>query len=125
MGSHAASRYAAAMSALFLRTAASGLAATIAVLSLSGCVSTVGSIITAPVRVVSKGADWATTSQSESDRNRGRDIRRREERMGKLERDYRRHSEKCSSGDRDACDQARAEHNAMQDLMPSIPVERR
>jgi len=125
MGSCVSSRYIAGMRASPLRTLASGTIAAVAVLFLSGCISTAASIITAPVRVVQKGADWATTSQSESDRNRGRDIRRREERLGKLERDYRRHSEQCSDGDRDACDRASAEHDEMQDLMPSIPVERR
>jgi hypothetical protein len=125
MGSRPACRYAAAMNLRFLRAGASGLLSATAMVGLSGCISTVGSIITAPVRVVSKGADWATTSQSESDRNRGRDIRRREERLGKLERDYRRHDQQCSRGDEDACAQARAEHDEMQDLMSSIPVERR
>ncbi len=49
-------------------------------LVLPGCVSTVGKIVTAPVKVVGKGADWATTSQDEADRNRGREIRKQEER---------------------------------------------
>jgi len=113
------------MTARPFRAVTAALFAGTAILSLSGCISTASKIITAPVRVVSKGADWATTSQSEADRNRGRDIRRREERLGKLERDYRRHSEQCSDGDRDACDRARAEHDEMQDLMPTIPLERR
>ncbi|MGD5955111.1 hypothetical protein QUU72_22560, partial [Xanthomonas citri pv. citri] len=47
---------------------------------LAGCVSTATSIVTAPVRVVSKGVDWATTSQDEADRNRGREMRKQEER---------------------------------------------
>ncbi len=50
---------------------------------LGGCISTAKTIVTAPVRVVSKGADWATTSQDEADRNRGREIRKQEERDAK------------------------------------------
>lgn len=50
---------------------------------LGGCVSTVGTIVTAPVKVVGKGVDWATTSQDEADRNRGREMRKQEERERK------------------------------------------
>jgi hypothetical protein len=53
---------------------------------LAGCVRTVGTIVTAPVKVVSQGADWATTSQDEADRNRGREIRKQEEREAKERR---------------------------------------
>ena len=49
-------------------------------LLLSGCINTVGSVVTAPFKVAGKAADWATTSQSEADRNRGRAIRKAEER---------------------------------------------
>ena len=52
-------------------------------LLLSGCISTVGSVVTAPFKVAGKAADWATTSQSEADRNRGRAIRKAEERARK------------------------------------------
>ena len=55
-------------------------------LILPGGVSTVGTIVTAPVKVVSQGADWATTSQDEADRNRGRKARREEERARQEER---------------------------------------
>jgi len=48
--------------------------------SLGGCISTATSIVTAPVRVVSKGVDWTTTSRDEADRNRGRAIRKQEKR---------------------------------------------
>jgi hypothetical protein len=36
---------------------------------------------------VAKGADWATTSRDEADRNRGRKIRKAEERARKACRD--------------------------------------
>jgi len=52
-------------------------------LLLGGCISTVASVVTAPVRVVAQGVDWATTSQSEADRNRGRKIRKAEEKARK------------------------------------------
>ncbi|MEZ5654412.1 MAG: hypothetical protein R3E04_00750 [Sphingobium sp.] len=50
-------------------------------LSLSGCVAkTALDVATAPVRAGAKAADWATTSQDEADRNRGREMRKQEER---------------------------------------------
>ncbi len=52
-------------------------------LLLGGCINTVGSVVTAPFKVAGKAADWATTSQSEADRNRGRAIRKAEERARK------------------------------------------
>ena len=48
-----------------------------------GCVSTAKSVVTAPFKVVGKGVDWATTSQDEADRNRGREMRKQEEREAK------------------------------------------
>jgi hypothetical protein len=76
-------------------------------LTLSGCVSTVASVVTAPVRAVGKAADWATTSQDEADRNRGRELREREERIGKLARQRDKAQDKCDDGQREQC--ARAE----------------
>lgn len=93
--------------------------------ALSGCLAkTVIDVATAPVRVAGKAVDLATTSQSEADEKRGRDIRRREERVGKLEREYRRNSRECEGGDRDACAQAREDYEQLQDIMPSLPYER-
>ena len=54
---------------------------------LSGCIArTAGDIVTLPVKMVSAGVDAATTSQSEADQRRGRQIREEEERLGRLER---------------------------------------
>ncbi|MES2290958.1 MAG: hypothetical protein V4530_14595 [Pseudomonadota bacterium] len=39
--------------------------------------------MTAPVRVAGKAVDWTTTSRDEADRNRGRQIRKAEERARK------------------------------------------
>jgi len=52
-------------------------------LALAGCVSTVKTVVTAPFKVVGQAADWATTSQDEADRNRGRAERKAEERAAK------------------------------------------
>ena len=51
-----------------------------------GCISTVGKVVTAPVRIVSKGVDWTTTSQSEADRNYGKKMRKKEAAEGKAKR---------------------------------------
>ena len=91
---------------------------------LGGCVvKTVADVATAPVRVASSAVDMATTSQSEADENRGREIRRREERLGGLERDYARLAEDCDEGDDEACREAIAVRREMDALIPSIPVE--
>lgn len=52
-------------------------------LALGGCVSTAVSIVKAPFKVVGQAADWATTSQDEADRNRGRAERKAEEKAAK------------------------------------------
>ena len=58
------------------------------VLTLSGCVvgtvaSTAVEIATLPVKAVSSGVDAVTTSQSEADEKRGRELRKEEERRGR------------------------------------------
>lgn len=73
-------------------------------LFLPGCVgSVVKEVVTAPVKVVSKTADVLTTSQSEADEKRGRELRKQEERLGKLARKRDDAREDCADGDRDAC----------------------
>ena len=52
-------------------------------LATTGCVSTAKSIVTAPFKVAGQAADWATTSQDEADRNRGRVLRKAEEQARK------------------------------------------
>lgn len=73
---------------------------------LAGCVSAVKSVVTAPVKAVGQVADWSTTSQDESDRNRGRELRKSEERVGKLSRQRDRAAEKCRDGDEEQCRRA-------------------
>ena len=90
---------------------------------LSGCISTVADVVTAPVKVVSKGVDLATTSQSEADEKRGREIRRREEQLAKLERAYDKQLDKCHDGNERACNEARETYAQMQQIIPTIPVD--
>ena len=54
---------------------------------LSGCIAqTAVDIVTLPVKAASKTVDVLTTSQSEADEKRGREIRKREECTAKEER---------------------------------------
>ena len=56
-------------------------------LLLPGClVRAAADVATAPVRAGSQVADWATVSQDEADRNRGRDMRKAEKEQRKRER---------------------------------------
>lgn len=73
---------------------------------LAGCVSAVKTVVTAPVKAVGQVADWSTTSQDEADRNRGREIRKSEERVGKLSRQRDKALEKCRDGNAEQCQRA-------------------
>jgi hypothetical protein len=54
---------------------------------LGGCIAqTAVDVVTLPVKVASKTVDVLTTSQSEADEKRGREIRKREECVGKEQR---------------------------------------
>jgi hypothetical protein len=87
-----------------------------ACLLLQGCVtSIVKDVVTAPVKIVSKTADVLTTSQSESDEKRGKEMRKKEERLGKLARDRDKAVKKCDKGDGDACQQAEAIDTAIEE----------
>ena len=60
----------------FATIAAAGI-----MLTLPGCIAkTALDVATLPVRAGSQAADWATTSQEESDRNYGRRMRKHEAR---------------------------------------------
>ena len=75
---------------------------------LGGCVvgtvaKTAVTVATLPVKVVSAGVDAATTSQSEADQKRGRELRKAEEARG---RELRAVEERCRNGrplDTDVC----------------------
>jgi hypothetical protein len=97
---------------------------TLAALALQGCLARAAvDVVTLPVKAASAGVDAATTSQSEADEKRGREIRKREERLGALERDYDRQMERCGDGDDAACDKAQAIRAEMNALMRGVPVE--
>ena len=69
-------------------------------LALSGCVvATVADaavdVVTLPVKAVSKGVDLATTSQSEADEKRGRELRKAEEQAGREAREM---EKRCRAG---------------------------
>ena len=95
----------------------------LAVFALSGCVGTLVDVATAPVKLVGKGVDLVTTSQSEADEKRGREIRRREEQLAKLERAYEKQLDECHEGNERACNEARETYAQMQQIIPTIPVE--
>lgn len=59
-----------------------------AALLLPGCIAkTALDVATMPVKATSQAADWATTSQDESDRNYGRKMRKQEEREARERRE--------------------------------------
>jgi len=96
----------------------------IAALSLSGCLAkTALDVATAPVRVASKAVDLATTSQSEADQKRGREIRQREERLGQLQRERDKNEKECFEGDNRACAMLSQINAEIKFLMPQIPYE--
>ena len=68
-------------------------------LALSSCVGTIAKtavdVVTLPVKVASAGVDAATTSQSEADEKRGRELRKQEEQRGRLAREM---AERCRKG---------------------------
>ncbi len=93
-------------------------------LVLPGCIArTALDVVTAPVKVASKAADLATTSQSEADQKRGRQIRKREEELGKLDRKREKLAAKCIEDDTDACRDLEQVEVEMRALSPGIPVE--
>jgi hypothetical protein len=59
------------------------------VLALSGCTvaRTAVAVATLPVKVASAGVDAVTTSQSEADEKRGRELRKADERRAREERE--------------------------------------
>ena len=60
-------------------------------LALTGCYTvarTAVDVVVLPVKFVAKGVDLATTSQSEADEKRGRELRKAEEAAGKRQRTW-------------------------------------
>ena len=74
--------------------------AVLSLLALSSCIvgtvaDTAVDVVTLPVKAVAAGVDAATTSQSETDEKRGRELRKEEERRG---REARLMLERCRAG---------------------------
>jgi len=103
------------------RAILAGLAAA-ALPLLGGCLAkTAVDVATAPVRVVGGAVDLATTSQSEADEKRGRELRKREERIARLERRHERQLKRCQDGRRNACNEASNSWAQMQNLRAGLP----
>lgn len=69
-------------------------------LLLPGCIAkTALDVATMPVKATAQAADWATTSQDESDRNYGRKMRKQEAREA-------REAKKAAEAQRRACEEA-------------------
>jgi hypothetical protein len=92
-----------------------------AALCLQGCIQTALSVATLPVKVAGRAVDLATTSQAEADQKRGRELRQREQRLGKLQRDYDTLTRKCSHGDREACQRQERVYAEIQMILPTVP----
>ena len=105
----------------------------IAFILLSGCVAkSAFDLATMPVRASARAVnttadayDRVTVSQSERDEKRGREIRRREKRYGKLSREYDKARRDCGRGDDDACEDARSIYAEMDAMRASVPYEAR
>ncbi|QWC56813.1 hypothetical protein F7D01_06620 [Erythrobacter sp. 3-20A1M] len=96
----------------------------LAPVALGGCVAkTLVDVATLPVRAASGAVDMVTTSQAEADEKRGRELRKRQERLGKLEREYDKRREKCERGSREACEDARRLYAEIEELRPTVPYE--
>ena len=81
------------------------LATPLILLALPGCVRTVASVVTAPVRAGAQVVDWSTTSQEEADRNYGRKMRKQEAREGKAAKQAEKERRKqCREAGYDNCD---------------------
>ncbi len=89
----------------------------LAALTLSGCLAkTATKVVTAPVRLASGAVDMATTSQSEADERRGRELRKRQEELRDLERDRIKQRDRCERGDARACERVESIDRQMADL---------
>ncbi len=90
-----------------MRISRPAIFAGLCLLALPGCIArTLANVVTAPVRVASKAVDMTTTSQSEADEKRGRELRLREQRLGELERSHQKNSRQCAQGRAAACARA-------------------
>lgn len=93
--------------------------------ALQGCLARAAwDVATLPVRAAGAVVDGVTTSQSEADEKRGREIRNLQEQLGKLERDYYQANEKCLRGDAAKCHERDAIAEEMQAISSQLPAYR-
>ncbi len=105
-----------------MRLSGQAIFAVLCFVALQGCVArTLAKVVTAPVRVAGKAVDLATTSQSEADEKRGRQLRLREERLGRLERSQQQHARQCARGNDAACQRADADIAELERIAPIAP----
>ena len=94
----------------------------LAAFGLSGCLAkTAFDVATAPVRVASKAVDLATTSQSEADEKRGRELRKEEREIGRLRKLYEKQLDACDDGSPRACAAAQTTYAEIQSRLRDLP----
>ena len=94
----------------------------LAPLAIGGCVvKAAADVVTAPVRIAGKAVDLATTSQSEADEKRGRELRKQEEEIGRLRRLYDKQLDACNDGSPRACAQAQTTYAEIQSRLRELP----
>lgn len=90
---------------------------------IGGCVARAAiDAVTAPVRAAGQVADWATTSQDESDRALGRRVRERDAAIGQLQRQREQAARDCAAGDADGCAAVQRLNAEISDLQ-NAPLE--
>jgi hypothetical protein len=99
--------------------------AALAPLLLGGCIAkTALDVATAPVKVGAKAVDLATTSQSEADEKRGREIRKRDEKLAKLEKRLQKQDAQCLDGNDMACRNSVETRRDIEALRAPLPAVR-
>lgn len=93
------------------------MVAAMVLFSLCGCVSTAKTVVTAPFKATGKIVDWSTTSQEEADRNHGRAMRERDERLEKLNKQRAKAERKCRQGQPSQCQRAEILSHEMDALL--------
>ena len=95
-----------------------------ACLALQGCLAKAAwDVATLPVKAAGAVVDGVTTSQSEADEKRGRELRKMEERLGKLDREYYKADEKCRRGDETKCRERDAIAAEMSEISRRLPAQ--
>lgn len=97
----------------------------LASLALSGCIAKTAVVAVAtPVRLAGGAVDALTTSQSEADERRGRELRQNEQRLDELQRRYDKKVKRCQDGERNACNDATTLQGEIDVLSRQVPPRR-